>query len=181
MVTQIIPWLIVSLILGAMFCGQVQAGELGEPVEPFGLAARHAQRRVEIRHVAADLHDPTAGIVYVVPSSGGEAKALTAELEATAGSLAWSADSRTIYANAGDLAADRPGGKCRADLELHPVTILGIDGQFLPVVRLRAKIGPGQQIVGSTAQGGAAVGRCERLPVGTVPVAHLYRATHTRR
>lgn len=38
---------------------------------------------------AADLHDSTAGIVYVVPASGGEAKPLTASLETTGTWLGW--------------------------------------------------------------------------------------------
>jgi dipeptidyl aminopeptidase/acylaminoacyl peptidase len=38
---------------------------------------------------AADIHDSTAGILYVVGANGGEAKALTATLEATGTGLAW--------------------------------------------------------------------------------------------
>lgn len=38
---------------------------------------------------AADLHDSLAGIVYVVPAAGGEAKPLTAKLEATGTWLDW--------------------------------------------------------------------------------------------
>lgn len=44
---------------------------------------------------AAHLHDSTAGIVYVVPAEGGEAKPWTASLQATGTWLEWS-DSSTI-------------------------------------------------------------------------------------
>ncbi|WP_181233655.1 S9 family peptidase [Enhygromyxa salina] len=44
---------------------------------------------------AADIHDSTAGIVYVVPSGGGEARALTAGVEATGSWLDW-ADAGTV-------------------------------------------------------------------------------------
>ena len=51
---------------------------------------RVVARRQQIAFLgAADLHDSTAGIVYVVPASGGEAKPLTAALEATGMWLAW--------------------------------------------------------------------------------------------
>jgi dipeptidyl aminopeptidase/acylaminoacyl peptidase len=46
---------------------------------------------------AADIHDSLAGTVYVVPAAGGEAKALTAELEATASTLAWRDDKTLIF------------------------------------------------------------------------------------
>ena len=45
---------------------------------------------------AADIHDSMAGIVYVVPSSGGEAKALTPELEATGSTIEWSDDDTLV-------------------------------------------------------------------------------------
>jgi dipeptidyl aminopeptidase/acylaminoacyl peptidase len=38
---------------------------------------------------AADIHDSLAGIVYVVPAAGGEAKPLTATLEATGTAIDW--------------------------------------------------------------------------------------------
>jgi dipeptidyl aminopeptidase/acylaminoacyl peptidase len=44
---------------------------------------------------AADIHDSLAGIVYVVPADGGEAKPLTGKLEATGTWLDWS-DASTI-------------------------------------------------------------------------------------
>lgn len=44
---------------------------------------------------AAHLHDSTAGIVYVVPASGGEAKPWTASLQATGTWIEWS-DANTI-------------------------------------------------------------------------------------
>ena len=45
---------------------------------------------------AKSINDSTAGIVYVVPSGGGEAKALTAGLEATGARLDWSADETIV-------------------------------------------------------------------------------------
>src|SRR5690606_29195556 len=38
---------------------------------------------------AADIHDSTAGIVYTVPATGGDAKPLTASLEATGTRIEW--------------------------------------------------------------------------------------------
>jgi dipeptidyl aminopeptidase/acylaminoacyl peptidase len=46
---------------------------------------------------ASDLHDPTAGIVHVVPSSGGDAKPLTADLEATGANLGWSGNNTIVF------------------------------------------------------------------------------------
>ncbi len=46
---------------------------------------------------AADLHDPTSGIVYVVPAGGGEAKSLTAGLEATGSWVGWSGNETVVF------------------------------------------------------------------------------------
>lgn len=51
---------------------------------------------------AADLHDPTAGVLYVAPAAGGAKRALTAELEATGQWVHWlSNDALAMHANAG--------------------------------------------------------------------------------
>ena len=45
---------------------------------------------------ASDIHDPTAGVLYVVPSSGGDAKALTADYEGTGQWVVWAGDARVV-------------------------------------------------------------------------------------
>ncbi len=47
---------------------------------------------------AVDIHDPTAGVLYVVPSGGGQPRALTEDLPATGQSLTWT-DKATIVLN----------------------------------------------------------------------------------
>ncbi|PRQ03428.1 Prolyl tripeptidyl peptidase precursor [Enhygromyxa salina] len=46
---------------------------------------------------AADIHDSTAGIVHVVAAAGGEARALTAELEATGTFVDWTDDNTVVF------------------------------------------------------------------------------------
>ncbi len=46
---------------------------------------------------ATDIHDSTAGTLYLVPSAGGEAKALTAGFEATATRLSWTDDRSIVF------------------------------------------------------------------------------------
>lgn len=55
---------------------------------------------------AADIHDPTAGVLFSVPAAGGEAKALTRDYEGTGQSLTWSGNAAiVVLANEGTKTA----------------------------------------------------------------------------
>jgi dipeptidyl aminopeptidase/acylaminoacyl peptidase len=82
---------------------------------------------------AADIHDSLAGILYVVPASGGEAKPLTATLEATGTSLDWlnpglivllaEQGTKTTISTvslAGEITPMVDGGPICTDVSVHP-------------------------------------------------------------
>lgn len=51
---------------------------------------------------ASDLHDPTAGVVWVVPAAGGSARALTLDYEGTGHALSWAGEQGVlVLANEG--------------------------------------------------------------------------------
>lgn len=75
---------------------------------------------------AVDLHDPTAGVLFVVEAAGGAAKALTADYEGTGASVSWPRDGQIVLlANEGTHTAlygvDPSSGKRKALLREGPV------------------------------------------------------------
>jgi dipeptidyl aminopeptidase/acylaminoacyl peptidase len=75
---------------------------------------------------ASDLHDPTAGVVHVVPATGGEARAVTPDFAGTGQWLEWADDGTLVMlANEGTkttVSAVDPGtGKVRPLLRGGPV------------------------------------------------------------
>jgi dipeptidyl aminopeptidase/acylaminoacyl peptidase len=69
---------------------------------------------------ATDLHDPTAGVLWVVPSGGGEPRALTEDYEGTGQSLEWiDAKSIALATNEGTRA---------------PILRVGLDGKRKKVI-----------------------------------------------
>lgn len=75
---------------------------------------------------AADIHDPTAGIVHVVPAAGGKAKALTADFEGTAQWVRFATASRLVVLAQQDtrtvvLRIELPAGKVTVASDRGPI------------------------------------------------------------
>ncbi|MBL4686296.1 MAG: S9 family peptidase [Nannocystaceae bacterium] len=116
---------------------------------------------------AADIHDPTAGVLFVVPAQGGTKKALTADYEGTGQWLRW-LDSKSIAMLANEGTAT-------------PVHRVGVDGSMKSLAKPR---GICRRIDIST-DGKTLVAACEawdhpgELFVGSVRSGKLTQITQT--